>query len=56
MPDVTVEVEVTCEACGNDLSCSASRANGRLRCDPCDVCLANEHKAGYEEGKSECLE
>lgn len=50
MSEVTVDVEVTCATCSHDLSCSASRTTGRLVCDPCENCLVNEQKKGYEEG------
>lgn len=53
MADVTVDVEVVCTVCSSELSCSTSRSNGRLLCDPCDKCMADAKEEGREIGIAE---
>ena len=65
MPELTqtvetsIEFEVFCDRCGagmcsnTEVTIGRSRGIPQLRITPCDKCLDNERKEGYNEGYEE---
>ena len=51
--DISVEVEIVCTACGDELYVEDKAKNGRryLHITPCKECMAAEHSDGVDEGK-----
>lgn len=62
MPDVTIEVEVYCESCGEGLCNQTTfcetyhRRCPSFRVEPCQRCLDAAKREGYDEGYDEGYE
>jgi hypothetical protein len=46
---LSVEVEIVCNKCGNDLSILSATGN-RLSVEVCNACMADAETEGYDEG------
>jgi len=57
VPDIEVNIEVLCAACGaglcNQTNTGKHRNQPAMFVEPCQECLRKEHDAGYEEGEKE---
>ena len=54
MVDLSFEIGVVCEKCGNKLS--AEYENGLLSVEPCEKCLNDADNEGYTRGYDEGIE
>jgi len=50
MSDITFDIGVVCERCGNDLSALYDERKGNLIVEPCDKCLNEADDEGYDRG------
>lgn len=47
---IEVEINVQCEACGNDLSTEYNERRKELNVTPCKGCMATASEDGYNKG------
>ncbi len=49
-PEVTVDLEVYCRDCGENLSVEVGSGSTALEVTPCPICLKRERGEAYDKG------
>lgn len=52
MAELTVDLDVVCQDCGDDLDVVVTFHN-TIQVEPCSKCLAEARREGYDEGLSD---
>ena len=54
MPEITFDLDLICNSCGNDLYVNLKKSfSGYLMIEPCEHCLEEAEENGYDRGNAE---